>query len=237
MEAAGALGSETTFALDGDVVVRLLVAALLGGLVGFEREVSDQAAGLRTHIAVALGASLFGVISTLGFLEFDQARASSTIQADVTRVASNVVVGIGFLGAGLIFRQGGAVRNLTTAASLWTVAAIGLACGVGDVATAAVASAVLLASLVVLRPVRSLVRTRLGRRTVTVNVHLRPGADPGPTIDAMVDTAGVDTALLSLRKEGGRVVLTTEVEGRPGTVRQWMAQLSAGPDVVAVGEG
>src|ERR671914_470473 len=159
--AAGvALASDTTFALDGDAAVRLLMAALLGGLVGLEREASDQAAGLRTHIAVALGASLFGVISTLGFLEFDQARADSTIQADVSRVASNVVVGIGFLGAGVIFRQGSTIKNLTTAASLWTVAAIGLACGVGDLGTAALATAILLAGLVVLRPIRDGIRRR-----------------------------------------------------------------------------
>ncbi|MGH9233868.1 MAG: MgtC/SapB family protein, partial [Acidimicrobiales bacterium] len=143
-----AAAGDTTLSLDFDVVVRLLGATLLGGLVGMEREASDQPAGLRTHIAVALGASLFGVISTLGFLEFDQPRAESTIQADVTRVASNVVVGIGFLGAGVIFRQGNTIRNLTTAASLWTVAAIGLACGVGDVTSAALATAVLLGSLV-----------------------------------------------------------------------------------------
>jgi putative Mg2+ transporter-C (MgtC) family protein len=141
--------------LDADVVVRLLGATVLGGLVGVEREASDQPAGLRTHIAVAVGAALFGVISTLGFLEFDQLRANSTIQADVTRVASNVVVGIGFLGAGVIFRQGNNVRNLTTAASLWAVAAIGLACGVGDVTSGAVGTAVLLGGLVLLRPATS----------------------------------------------------------------------------------
>src|SRR5690606_12072612 len=179
---AAAVG--TSYDVDADVVVRLLAAALLGGLIGLEREVGDQAAGLRTHMAVALGASLFGVISTLGFLEFDQERATTNIQADVTRVASNVVVGIGFLGAGLIFRQGSNVRNLTTAASLWAVAAIGLACGVGDVTTAAIAAVVLLVSLVLLRPVRTFVRQRRTGRSVTVHVRLRSGADPGPVLDA-----------------------------------------------------
>jgi putative Mg2+ transporter-C (MgtC) family protein len=158
------IAADTSFALDGDVLIRLVAASVLGGLVGIEREASDQPAGLRTHIAVALGAGLFGVVSTLGFVEFDQPRADSTLQADVTRVASNVVIGIGFLGAGVIFRQGNTTRNLTTAASLWVVAAIGLACGVGDVTTAAVATAILLLSLVVLRPIRSLIRRRWGER-------------------------------------------------------------------------
>lgn len=226
----------TSYDLDGDVVVRLLVAALLGGLVGLEREVSDQAAGLRTHMAVALGASLFGVISTLGFLEFDQPRASSTIQADVTRVASNVVVGIGFLGAGLIFRQGSHVKNLTTAASLWTVAAIGLACGVGDVTTAAIAAAVLLVSLVLLRPVRTVLRQRLGTRTVTLQVRVRPGADPGPVLDAIDQLPGVEPSQFGVRRVDGQLVVSAEVAGRRDAVRRSITGLSTSPDVASVRE-
>jgi uncharacterized membrane protein YhiD involved in acid resistance len=115
--------------------------------VGLEREVADHPAGLRTHLTVALGAALFGVISTLGFEEFRAGQQDVNIQFDVTRVASTVVTGIGFLGAGIIFRQGSTVHNLTTAASLWVMAAIGLACGVGDLAPAVVATAALLLSL------------------------------------------------------------------------------------------
>ena len=215
-----------TFALDGDAAVRLLAAALLGGLVGVEREVSDQAAGLRTHIAVALGASLFGIISTLGFLEFDQARANSTIQADVSRVASNVVVGIGFLGAGVIFRQGNTIRNLTTAASLWAVAAIGLACGVGDIATAAAAAVVLLGSLVLLRPVRTYMHRRWGTRSVTVEVVLHPRADPSAVIDAL-DAGDVETSRFAVHKRDGQVVLSTDASGRPRLVHHWIAEMTA----------
>lgn len=230
------LGQETTFALDEDALVRLLGATVLGGLVGLEREASDQAAGLRTHIAVALGASLFGVISTLGFLEYDQARANTTIQADVSRVAGNVVVGIGFVGAGVIFRQGNTVRNLTTAASLWTVAAIGLACGVGDVTTAAIGTAVLLLSLVVLRPVRTVIRRRWATRSVTVRVKLRRGAEPGPTLDSIGEPDGLETSGFGLSKEEDQLVLTTTVAGGAGRVRQWMAQVAASPDVATVDE-
>ena len=175
--------SDTVYGLDGDVVVRLLVAAVLGGIIGLEREASDQAAGLRTHIALALGAALFGVVSTLGFTEFDRPRSETVLQVDVTRVASNVAVGVGFLGAGVIFRQRNSIKNLTTAASLWAVAAIGLASGVGDPTTAAVATAVLLLSLVVLRPVRTFVRRRWARRSMTVTVHLAEGTDPTPVVD------------------------------------------------------
>ncbi|HEX5944803.1 MAG TPA: MgtC/SapB family protein [Acidimicrobiales bacterium] len=222
-----ALASDmNTFTLDSDAAVRLLAAALLGGLVGIEREVSDQAAGLRTHIAVALGASLFGIISTLGFLEFDQTRADSTIQADVSRVASNVVVGIGFLGAGVIFRQGNTIRNLTTAASLWAVAAIGLACGVGDIATAAAAAVVLLGSLVLLRPVRTYMHRRWGTRSVTVEVVLHPHADPSAVIDAL-DAGDVETSRFAVHKRDGQVVLATDASGRPGLVHRWIAEMTA----------
>ena len=110
---------------------RLALAVALGGAVGLEREVSDQPAGLRTHISVALGAALFGVISTVGFNTFVTTREASDYQIDVTRVASQVVVGIGFLGAGAIVKEGLTIRGLTTAASLWVTAAIGLAVGIG----------------------------------------------------------------------------------------------------------
>jgi putative Mg2+ transporter-C (MgtC) family protein len=233
---AGLVLADTSFAVDGDVAVRLLSAALLGGFVGLEREASDQAAGLRTHIAVALGASLFGVISTLGFLEFDQARADSTIQADVSRVASNVVVGIGFLGAGVIFRQGNTIRNLTTAASLWTVAAIGLACGVGDVTSAAIGAGVLLGSLVLLRPARTFIRRHWATRSVTVRVRLHRDADPTATIEAFDEPDGLETAHFTVGKDDGHIVLSTEATGRPVALHQWLATIAASPEVESVDE-
>src|SRR5574340_1635893 len=105
-----------------EITVRLLLALLLGGLVGWQREAAVKPAGFRTHILVCVGAALFTLISRFGFFESG---------ADPSRVASNIVVGIGFLGAGTIWRAGGSVQGLTTAASLWTVAAIGMAAGVG----------------------------------------------------------------------------------------------------------
>ena len=225
----------TSFELDMDVVVRLLGATALGGLVGAEREASDQPAGLRTHIAVAVGSALFGVISTLGFLEFDQPRANSTIQADVTRVASNVVVGIGFLGAGVIFRQGNNVRNLTTAASLWAVAAIGLACGVGDVTSGAVGTAVLLGGLVLLRPIRDLINRRWSRSTMSVRVQLVPGIEPSTIVDRF-PSDHVDSAKLTVLKESGRYVLTTELTGAPDALRSWLSTLATAPEVESIAE-
>jgi hypothetical protein len=126
------------FGVEVESPVRVLVAIGLGAIVGFEREANDQAAGLRTHISVALGACVFGIVSTVGFRAFEQA-APTNVRVDVTRVASQVVVGIGFIGAGVILRHGATVRNLTTAASLWVTAAIGLAAGIGDLGLAAIA--------------------------------------------------------------------------------------------------
>lgn len=125
-----------------DVVWRLVLAAFLTGLVGLERELSHHQAGLRTHMAVGIGASLFAVVGST--------------QGD-TRIAAQVVTGIGFLGAGAILREGMSVSGLTTAAGLWTAAAIGVATGVGEWRIALVASLVLTAVLFGLRPIEAFI--------------------------------------------------------------------------------
>lgn len=112
----------------GDLLLRVLGAALLGALVGLDRELSDQPAGLRTHILVSLGAALFTLVGAYGLQEF---QADPRRALDPTRVAAQVVTGIGFLGAGAIIRQGASIRGLTTAAGLWVTAAIGMAAGFG----------------------------------------------------------------------------------------------------------
>ena len=108
------------------MLVRLVLAVMLGGIIGYEREQAAKPAGVRTHGMVCLGAALFTVISLYGFGE----------TGDPARVAAQIVSGIGFLGAGLILRQRGNVLGLTTAASLWMTAAIGVAIGVGMMAMA-----------------------------------------------------------------------------------------------------
>ena len=108
--------------MDWNLILRLVIAGLLGGLVGLERELRAKEAGLRTHFIVALGSALFMIISQYAF---------GSAQHDAARVAAQVVSGIGFIGAGVIIFQKNAVRGVTTAAGLWVVAAIGLACGAG----------------------------------------------------------------------------------------------------------
>jgi putative Mg2+ transporter-C (MgtC) family protein len=136
-------------ALQLDLSVRLLIAALLGLAIGFEREIHGHPAGLRTHMLVALGSALFTVLSIHGFLgEAAPGISPSRIAAvDPTRIAAQIVSGIGFLGAGAILKDGIVIRGLTTAASLWATSAVGMAAGAGEYVIGAVAAAVILVSL------------------------------------------------------------------------------------------
>ena len=111
-----------------DLTLRVLAALLCGGVIGFERQVRSHAAGMRTHALAAEGAALFAIA---GILIASEAYKLGYDRADPTRVASTVVQGIGFLAAGVIFGSGARVRGLTTAAGLWTTAAIGVLCGSG----------------------------------------------------------------------------------------------------------
>ena len=221
--------------IDGDVVGRVLAAAALGAAIGVEREADDQPAGLRTHIGVCIGAALFGVISTLGFTEFEPVRADTNVQIDVTRVASQVVVGIGFLGAGMIFRQRTTVHNLTTAASLWVTCAVGLAAGVGDIGAATFTTLVLLGTLVLLRPVRAFVRQRLARDNRTVRIVLDAGRTHDGVLDAIRGLGGVSVGRVSVEKEDGAVVLVVTVRAAPRVdLNARLATITARDDVMTL---
>ena len=124
-----AVAAVPTLGWDDDLL-RLALAAALGGAIGFERELREREAGLRTHLLVCLGSALFTIVSAYGFHEF-LTSGDAVVRADPTRIAAQIVTGIGFLGAGAIIRQGISVRGLTTAATLWVAAAIGMAAGAG----------------------------------------------------------------------------------------------------------
>ena len=128
--------------LQVDLSVRLIVAAALGLAVGFEREIHGHPAGLRTHMLVASGSALFTVMSAYGFQGVPNAGP-----IDPTRIAAQIVSGIGFLGAGAILKDGIVIRGLTTAASLWATSAVGMAAGGGEYIIAGVATATILVSL------------------------------------------------------------------------------------------
>ena len=132
---------------NAQVIFRLVLGALLGGLVGFEREKHNRRmAGFRTHILVCVGSALIMLTSLYMFTNYGQDVAS-----DPARIAAGVIIGIGFLGAGTIIRSGTSVIGLTTAASLWTVAGIGLAVGCGFYIASYVTTLIVLLTLYALR--------------------------------------------------------------------------------------
>lgn len=153
---------------NAEVILRLLLAALLGGAIGVERERLTWAAGLRTHVLVCLGAALVMIVSAYGFAG---ALGGPDVVLDPSRVAAQVVSGIGFIGAGTILLRHDIIRGLTTAASIWTVAAIGLAVGGGLYLAAVSATVLVLVILAGLKPLENrLYRGRKEAGTLTLEI-------------------------------------------------------------------
>jgi putative Mg2+ transporter-C (MgtC) family protein len=140
-----------------DVILRLFVAAAFGSIIGFERERLLWAAGIRTHMLVCVGACLIMIVSAFGFRE---SLSSSNVVLDPSRVAAQVVSGIGFLGAGAILARGEIIKGLTTAASIWTVAAIGLAVGGGLYFAAGSSTLIIIVILAGVKPLEEAYRAR-----------------------------------------------------------------------------
>jgi putative Mg2+ transporter-C (MgtC) family protein len=186
---------------EGEMVLRVLLAVVLGAAIGVEREIDAQPAGFRTHVLLCVGAALFGLISVHAFAPFVAVRAKSNVQIDITRVASQVVVGVGFLGGGAILKQGGSVRGLTTAASMWVTAAIGLAVGLGYTWAAVAVTVAALLSLVVFRWVRRWIRTQFGRRSEIVSFRLSTGEDPAALVSALHGLRGVSVRSLHVETD------------------------------------
>ena len=221
--------------MSSEILWRIVAAAALAGVIGIEREAVGQAAGLRTHVTVSIGACLFGIISTLGFLEFDTTRELTNVQVDVTRVASNVAVGVGFLGAGLIFRRGGDVKNLTTAASLWATAAVGLAAGVGNEGAAVIATGALLATFVLLRPIGHVVKRRIAREHRLMRIQLRDGADLADVVADLKADDQIAVHDIEIHKMDGLPVLEVRLVGKPAAaIGDVYGRISRRPDVFCV---
>jgi putative Mg2+ transporter-C (MgtC) family protein len=153
-----------------DVVIRILIGAVLAGVIGLEREIREHTAGFRTHILVGLGSTAFTLASY---------RVVAGTTSDPTRIAAQIVTGIGFLGAGAIVRYGATVKGLTTAASLWTVAAVGLLVGQGFYSAALITTAFVILSLYALRLIEQRILFPLRGEVASILVHFRtPGYAP-----------------------------------------------------------
>jgi putative Mg2+ transporter-C (MgtC) family protein len=194
------------------VLLRLTVAAALGGAIGFERELRERGAGLRTHLLVCLGSALFTIVSAYGFHEF-LVHGGSLVRTDPTRIAAQIVSGIGFLGAGAIIRQGLSVRGLTTAATLWLVAAIGMASGAGYYSGAVIATIGALLTLGPLRIVAYRIIHRYRPETDRLLVEIPAGGSPGAVIEA-IERSGGRVRALEIEQEGDRRSIAADVELR-----------------------
>ena len=195
-----------------EALLRLSLAAVLGGAIGVERELREREAGLRTHLLVSLGSALFTIVSAYGFHEF--VKSGQTV--DPTRIAAQIVTGIGFLGAGAIIRQGLSVRGLTTAATLWVVAAVGLASGAGYYSAAAITTGLVLIALYPLRIVAYRVLQRFQPEDGRLLVELPAGQSPGAVIDE-VERAGARLETIEVSQHGDRRRLELDVALPKGT--------------------
>jgi putative Mg2+ transporter-C (MgtC) family protein len=194
----------------GHELLRIGVAALLGGAVGFERELREREAGLRTHLVVCVGAALFTLVSAYGFHDF-LVEGGNLVRVDPTRIAAQIVSGIGFLGAGAIIRQGLSVRGLTTAATLWLVAAIGMASGAGYYDAAIIATGVALVTLGPLRIVAFRVVRRFRPHTERLLVEIPAGGSPAPLIEVIEMHAG-RVVSMEVTQEGDRRSVVVDVQ-------------------------
>lgn len=194
------------------ILLRLSVALVLGSLVGLERESRDHEAGMRTNALVALGTALFTIISAFGFLGFLNL---AHVQIDPTRIASYVVAGIGFLGGGVIFlrQESERVKGVTTAATIWVVAAIGMACGAGLLWEAVTVAALTLIILVGFRYIETFLLPR--RKSNAHHIHIETTAVEAQFLSQVYEICkrnNIPVDGLDLHK--GKVIDTVKITSR-----------------------
>jgi putative Mg2+ transporter-C (MgtC) family protein len=211
-----------------EVLLRVVLAGVLGGAIGAEREIREREAGLRTHMLVAVGASLFTLVSAYAWTDFTFSQRNG-ITYDPTRIAAQIVTGSGFLGAGAIIRHGLSVRGLTTAASLWVVAAIGVAAGAGYYSAAVITTVLVLVSLWPLRIAAHRIFTRIRPGEHRLEVDLRPSESPALLLEALERAGGsVHSFELDDDRERRRVLLDVRLAGaQPHAVTAELMRLEA----------
>lgn len=183
---------------DLEMVMKLLLASLLGAIIGLEREVHGRPAGFRTHLLVSLGSCLFVIVSIDFYRIYGNFSGTGPVGVDPGRVAAQVVTGIGFLGAGAIIRERASIRGLTTAACLWVAAAIGLACGAGRYAPAVVVTFLAFVSLLLLKKVEN----RLKRDTyIDVKVWSADLEGQLAKIEKVLEECRVEVMTLAVEKD------------------------------------
>jgi putative Mg2+ transporter-C (MgtC) family protein len=212
------------------ITVKLLLAALAGGIIGFEREIHGRPAGLRTHLLVTVGSCLMMIISEAFHLKYGDLGVESAVRLDPSRTAAQIIAGIGFLGAGVILKEGVNVRGLTTAASLWVVAGLGMAFGMGLFGPAVITTLLAFFSLFFLKKLEPVIKKdrylfltvvagndkdiypELERIFRENNLRV---SDVSASLDLGIGEVGYDFILTQHRRRMGRE-LTTVIAGLPG---------------------
>lgn len=195
------------------ILLRLVVALALGAIVGFERERKEHGAGMRTIALVTLGSALFTIISAYGFISL---LGIAHITLDPTRIASYIVAGIGFLGAGTIFtsRESDKVKGLTTAATIWLMAAVGMACGAGLLLEASAVTLISLFILVVFQYVEQLILPRFTSNQH--HIHIEANSVSGPFIATVYETCAqhgvrIEKLRIDTAQEGDHIELLCHI--------------------------
>lgn len=204
---------------DAEVPARLVLALLLSGLIGFEREAGGKPAGMRTHMLVGLGSALFMLISIDAPNFFPGVKT-----VDPGRIAAQVVTGVGFLGAGTIIRAGGSIKGLTTAASIWSVSAIGLAVGAGYYAAAAIATALALAVLHF--PDMIMGWTRGGVRTVKLDLDCKRDGGGLALIEKTMKERHAKVEFMEVVDRGEHLNVSYQLSVKPDEVQHLVGTLS-----------
>lgn len=205
-----------------EITLRLILASVFGAAIGLERERKNWTAGMRTHMMVCVGSALMMMVSAHGFYEV---LGSESIELDPSRVASQVVSGIGFIGAGtILFLKQGVVRGLTTAAGLWTVAGIGLATGGGMYFAAVVATVLALIILWIIQPLEDKFSQRFKKKTLRITtVSEEKSLD---ILNTIFDTDEVNIDSCTLDKAGKEHIITFSFKWlQPSHRNSLMAQL------------
>ena len=203
-----------------ELALKIAAAIFLGGLIGWQREVAHKPAGFRTHILIALGSTVVMETSAL---------RGRRLRREPTRLASNVIVGIGFIGAGTIMKEGPTVYGLTTAATIWVAGALGLAIGAGYYGIAVLLTAATLVVLVVFARVESfMLRKHAIRRYLVV---LDEDEKVISRVQQAFDRSHSRRGGLDFRREGGRVTLTFEIDDTPSAHERFVHDLRASKEV------
>lgn len=213
-----------------DIIIRLASAALCGGVIGLERERKEWAAGMRTHMMVAVGSALYMIVSTYGFSEILK---ESNVTLDPSRIAAQVVSGIGFLGAGtIIFLRQGIIRGLTTASGLWTVAAIGLAIGSGMFIAGVATTIIAIVILWLLQPLERYLFTK--KASTTLVLHISAAENPSMVLDDIMQNENYHVHHFSLNRHDDGTSTIKLASTLPNDLKLIASSLSEDPRIRSI---